>query len=88
MLFRSPRNVAYAQIAFLLPFFYWLLNRPSWQQHPIPTLLLIGIPGSWAVFALAKLLPAPNLADELRLALYAAWCLWLFIPQQEDRHAT
>lgn len=83
-----PRNVAYAQIAFLLPFFYWLLNRPSWQQHPIPTLLLIGIPGSWAVFALAKLLPAPNLADELRLALYAAWCLWLFIPQQEDRHAT
>ncbi len=86
-----PRNVAYAQIAFLLPFFFWLLTQPSWRSRPIPLFLLIGICGSWIIFALAKLLPAPNLADELRLALYALWCLWLFSKtffKQELPHAT
>jgi hypothetical protein len=86
-----PRNVAYAQIAFLLPFFLWLLNQPTWRPQPIPHLLLIGILGSWIIFGLAKWLPAPNLADELRLALYALWCLWLFrktFPKQELSHAT
>lgn len=74
-----PRNVSYAQTAFLLPLVVWVVRQSSWRA---PSFWLFGVGSlviSWVVFFIQSANQENILLDEWRLFFHVFWLGWLLL---------
>lgn len=81
-----PRNVSYAQTAFLLPLVVWVVRQASWRELPFWLFGVGTLIFSWVVFFIQSTNQENILLDEWRLFFHVFWLGWLLL--RKPRPAT
>lgn len=74
----TPSNIAYTQIAFIIPLLAWAQAQKN--QHSLPVVLFYWglLIFSWMIFFLKNGSPSP-LAEEWRLVAGCIWVFWMLV---------